>query len=391
MNQICLTHYFPFFSTLGGVESILRRHALRDVDSGFRSHVMAFFEPGSSTTTAMTGMGLTWRDCIASARRRFQNDAAPRPGGVAVYHNAWGVPFLADLDGSARRLSLIHTDSPEIQQVFQSQEGLVDGIMCVNEQLAAQARHSLPQFDPERIRVLPYPISEPNHAITKESALSGRPIVLGYVGRVLKEQKRVDRLPRLCQTLDQQKIDYRFEILGDGDARPSLERFFRGNSRVVFHGRKEGESYWKILAGWDAVIYVSDYEGLPISLLEALSLGVMPIYPRIRSGGDSYAERVRADLLYSPEDFDCVAKLLRTLQQSPSNVIESLRVTCRELAKPHQGDSYERAFAAFVRKISEWPRISASSLPPRPFYFSDHLPFGVLRRFYYRGFFRRSN
>jgi glycosyltransferase involved in cell wall biosynthesis len=391
MNQIDLTHYFPFFSTLGGVESILRRHVLTDVDWGFRSNVIAFFEPASSKSGAMTGVGLTWRDCIASARRKFRNCVSPGQGSVAVYHNAWGVPFLADLDGAARRVSLIHTDSPGINQVFQSQAGSVDGIMCVNDQLAAQARRALPHFDPARITVLPYPISAPNQTIANQRALSGHPIVLGYVGRLIKEQKRVDRLPRLCQMLDQHKIGYRFEILGEGEARQWLEKHFRGNSKIVFHGRRGGDDYWQILAAWDAVVYVSDYEGLPISLLEALSLGVLPIYPRIKSGGDSYTERVRPDLLYPPEDFDYIANLLRALQQSPDAAIESLRNACRELAKPHLGDFYERNFSAFIRKIIEWPRISASSPPSRPLFLSDHIPFGALRRFYYRGFFKRNN
>lgn len=390
MNQIRLTHYFTFCRSLGGVESILRRHLTRDLSSGIESKILAFFEPEQFTSARIGCLGLTWRDCVASARRKFRHALREAQPGVALYHNSWGLPFLADLDKATRRISLIHTDAPNIAQLFASGEGLVDGIMCVSNQLAAQARRSLPLLDASRITVLPYPISAP-HQTAHHSPMQNRPVVCGFVGRVIKEQKRVDRLPRLCETLDRNKIDYRFEILGDGPMRKGLEQRFRENPKIVFHGRKEGDAYWQALGGWDAAIFVSDYEGLPISLLEALSQGVLPIYPSIQSGGDPYTAKVRPDLLYPPEDFESVANVLKMLQKTPEQEIRSLREVCRRLAAPHCGDSYERAFAQFVQQIAEWPRISSSEMPPRPFHLSDYCPFAALRRFHYRGFFRRND
>jgi glycosyltransferase involved in cell wall biosynthesis len=390
MSPIRLTHLFAFFRTLGGVESILRRHLARDSDWGIQSRIVALFDPTEMAQDRVAGLGLTWGDCIASTRRKFRRQIAAAETGVAVYHNAWGLPFLADLDGANRRLSLVHSDLPTLRGVFQSQSGLVDGILCVNDQLKSQAQLWLPNFDPDRIAVLPYPIA-PGMEYRPHPPLRSRRIVCGYVGRVIKEQKRVDRLPNLIRTLEQSGLDFRFEILGDGPARPWLERQFEGNPRIHFHGRLEGERYWRALRAWDAIVFVSDYEGLPISLLEAMSLGVLPIYPRIESGGDPYAAKVHSEFLYQPGDLAQVAQLLKKLCQTPEENIQKWREACQALAAPHQGDCYERAFSGFVHTINDRPRISLANIPARPFFVSDYCPFAALRRFYYQGLFRRND
>ena len=56
----------------------------------------------------------------------------------------------------------------------------------------------------------------------------------------------------------------------------------------LFHGRKSGDEYYSVLSGWDFITSVSDYEGLPISMLEAFSTGYSA-RPAIGCGGDEYA------------------------------------------------------------------------------------------------------
>lgn len=390
MNPIRLTHFFSHFASLGGVQSMLRHHLAHDGEWGVPSNVVAFFDPTNGLHAAVTGLGLSWRDGIASTRRKFATALTARETGVALYHNAWGMPFLADLDKAHRRLSLLHSDLPIIQPMIRSQRGLIDGILCVNAALKAQAQACLPQFDAERIGVVPTPITPPADA-GEHAPLQGRPLVCGFVGRVEIEQKRVDRLPHLCRVFEQTGIDYRLEILGDGPDRPRLASQFQNNSKVRLHGRKTGPEYWQILGSCDVILFVSDYEGLPIALLEALSVGVLPIYPRIQSGGDDYVAKVNGDFLYPPEDWTRVAQILRRLTQASDDAIQSMRASCRRLAEPHLGDSYERIFSEFIRKIHEQPRISAASFPRRPFYWSDHYPYAFLKRFYYGALFKRND
>jgi glycosyltransferase involved in cell wall biosynthesis len=390
MNRIKLTHFFTFYNRLGGVESLLKRHLASDSNWGLDSDLVAFFESALKDSPKTSGVGLTWRDSVLSARsgtRRCMEGKAPE---VAVYHNFWGLPFLGDLDRASRRIALLHSGWPGMKHTLEAQRGLVDGVLCVSDVLERQVREWMPELPAERVKILPYPIAD-SPCKTVHAPLAGRPMVLGFSGRVVKAQKRIDRLPRLIAMLDRAGLDYRFEILGEGADQAWLHRRLGGNPRVRMHGRKSGDEYWKTLGGWDVILFTSDYEGLPISMLEAFSLGILPVYPRIDSGGDGYTTRVRPDLLYAPDDFEHVAEVLKSLHSAPRETIDELRERARGLARAHQGDAYLRVFSEFTRQIVDLPRISASEFPVRPFYWSDCLPFGVMRRLFYRGFYRRND
>jgi hypothetical protein len=156
----------------------------------------------------------------------------------------------------------------------------------------------------------------------------------------------------------------------------------------VFHGRQSGGAYWRVLGGWDAIVYVSDAEGFGIALLEGMSVGALPLYPAIDGGADAYVRAVRPDLVYRPDDFDHVARVVRGLREATDAEVDALRERCRTLVAPHLGDAYETRFSEFVRRVTALPRISRETFGGRPFYLSDHWPLGILQRVYPRAFWQ---
>ncbi|MBI4325300.1 MAG: glycosyltransferase family 4 protein [Chloroflexi bacterium] len=297
---------------------------------------------------------------------------------------------MADLDHATRRIGLLHTDSPGIERQLRSQRGLVDGVLCVSRRLVEIAQHCLPDLAAERIKFLPYPIC-PEPATERRKPLAGRPLVLGFCGRLIKEQKRVDRLPRLYRCLANSGLDFKFEIIGDGPALSWLKREVQNEANIRFHGRLTGTHYWRALNGCDVLIFVSDYEGLPISLLEALSIGILPLYPRINSGGDSYVAGLSPEFLFTPDDFQGVAAVLKRLQERSDEEVEELRAAAVRLAAPHSGEAYEDVFSSFVRYVANAERISASVFPGRPFYWTDYWPFALLSRLYPQACYRTNS
>jgi glycosyltransferase involved in cell wall biosynthesis len=383
VNEIGLVHGFTFFRSLGGVQSMLQRHWQGDAAWGVDSQFVAYFDPAEPGQERVRGLGLSWRHTIAQARRRFAR-AVPKTGPVKVYHNCWGLPFFAGLDSAQRRIGVLHSDWPGLPGCLRRVHAFVDGVLCVSQPLMGWARREWADWDSERVAFLPYPAGCAQVEITK-APLASRPLVVGFAGRLSREQKRVDRLPTLVRELDRAKLDYRFELLGDGPEAGWLRRQLAGHPRVIFHGRLSGEAYQSVLRGWDALVLVSDYEGLPIALLEALSVGVLPLYPRIGSGGDDYVARICSEFLYTPEDLRAVASALAKVRQLPAERVEALRARCGEVATPHLGDCYLRTFAAFVRRVMELPRVSRVAQSDRRFHFSDYCPFAVLRRTYQAG------
>jgi glycosyltransferase involved in cell wall biosynthesis len=213
--------------------------------------------------------------------------------------------------------------------------------------------------------------------------------VHGYSGRNERPIKRVDRLPGLLRRIEAEGLDPRLEVLGEGPDRAWLERQL-GAGRARFHGFLSGPAYWRVLTGWDAVVYVSDAEGFGIALLEGMGVGALPLYPAIDGGAETYVRQVHPDLLYPPADWGHVARVVRRLRQAAEPEIDALRERARQLVAPHLDDGHERSFWQFASRVQEMPRISREAFADRPLYLSDRWPFGVLRRVYPRAFWRNG-
>jgi hypothetical protein len=98
-------------------------------------------------------------------------------------------------------------------------------------------------------------------------------INLYYVGRIVKRQKRIDKLIILLRTLISFEIPFKIDIFGDGDffIKRKLMSLSVDNFKVNFHGFKEN---WVDIISQDSIqIFLSDYEGCPLSLLEAYKNG----------------------------------------------------------------------------------------------------------------------
>jgi glycosyltransferase involved in cell wall biosynthesis len=366
MSTINVTHLFTAFNSLGGVESLLHYHYQQDARWGMNSQFVIYFENQSQPKERVHYLGFNPRTTIREARRRLSQAIGKIPPDVAVYHNSWGMPYLIDLDHAHRRILVQHGQVPGMEESFRLRQHWLDGVICFGETLRPQVNQYCPRLGSDRVTVLPYPINPP--AVTSSRAPWGaRPLRLGFCGRLTTDQKRIERIPPLCAQLDRAGLHYQLEFLGDGRDRAWLESQLPDRTRFIFHGRQQGKDYWRILSQWDCLLFTSDYEGVPLSLLEGLSAGVIPLYPAIGSGADAYIRQIDPEFLYPPGELEPAAAALSKLSRAKEDQIEALRTRCRELAAPHFGDAYMDQYTAFLQQIQQRPKLSGETVPHRPF------------------------
>lgn len=104
-----------------------------------------------------------------------------------------------------------------------------------------------------------------------------------YAGRLVRTHKRVDRLLKIWQRIEPSHPDWRLLIVGDGEERASLEAQAArlALKRVEFMGhRTDMESFYRRAS---FICLTSNFEGLPMSLMEGQQYGVIPV------SFDSYA------------------------------------------------------------------------------------------------------
>ncbi|OXB20757.1 hypothetical protein B0A80_17675 [Flavobacterium tructae] len=92
-------------------------------------------------------------------------------------------------------------------------------------------------------------------------------INLYFVGRFIVRQKRIDRLLELSKLLDLDNCDYSFKIFSDVDFNSNEYKEFENNKKFNFLGFKN--NWVDYIDEKSIMIFVSDYEGCPLSILEA--------------------------------------------------------------------------------------------------------------------------
>ena len=367
-----------YFAGLGGVEAIVRGHHDQDAAHGIDSRFIAYWEPPPKGWARATALDLHEGLAIGTARHRFADSFPDFEPEVAVFHTEWGWPFFAGLDRAARRILYLHSDSPGLDRKLARVVPWADGFICVSDKLAERVRRLLPGLPAERVLKVDAAIDAPELPV-RHDAPAGRTLVLGFCGRVVNEQKRVDRFPELARQLDALGVGYRIEFLGDGTERAWLEAELPDRTKFVFHGRQSGAAYWRIVTGWDAILFVSDYEGTPLAELEAMAVGVLPLHPRLDSGGDHYAGAVDPRLVYAPGDLAGLAGSIRWISGLEAAEWNTLRARARAAMAAHLGDGYRRKFSEFVRRIAALPPLEKHPLP-RWYFPKDRLTFGMIRR-----------
>jgi colanic acid/amylovoran biosynthesis glycosyltransferase len=137
-----------------------------------------------------------------------------------------------------------------------------------------------------------------------------------YVGRLEEEQKRILDVARsLCQVL---KVipDSEAIIYGEGSAEPNvtkvLEEYGKGLP-IILGGMIRNEQIQDVMLDAHILVLLSDYEGLPIALLEAMSCGLVPICLSTRSGISELVEDGVTGLIVNDrgDDFVNAVKRLR--------------------------------------------------------------------------------
>lgn len=353
------------FAGLGGVEAILRGHYQNDARFGIGSRFAVFWEheqPGWERARFLDFQnGMTIRE----ARRRVRSAFPGFQPDIAIYHTEWGWPFFADLHGTSKKVLYIHSDTPGLAHKLESRVWWADAFVCVSDKLIDRVKSARPGLPDNRILRVDAAIEVPE-GISAAPRPRGQPFVIGFCGRIAREQKRVDRFPELITKLEARNIPFRLEFLGDGSERAWLESALPDRTRCVFHGKKSGADYWKIVRRWDSILFVSDYEGTPLALLEGMAAGAVPLHPDLGSGGDHYSRIAHPNLAYPPGDLDALVERIAWLTSLEADAFDALRAAAGHAVTPHLGDNYRIKFADFMRRIHSLPPLEKRPLPRRP-------------------------
>jgi glycosyltransferase involved in cell wall biosynthesis len=169
---------------------------------------------------------------------------------------------------------------------------------------------------PNAVSPLPRPSPDTVGELRRKWGLEGSAPVLGTVAR-LTHQKGIGYLLEAVSLLRSSFPDIRCVVLGEGELRDELEARAEGlgvSDIVVFPGvRKDVEN---VLALFDLFVLPSLFEGMPVALLEAMSVGLPVVATRLSSVSEIIDEGVDG-LLASPGDGQALADAIADVLRDP--------------------------------------------------------------------------
>lgn len=198
--------------------------------------------------------------------------------------------------------------------------------------------------DPEKLDVCPCDLE-------KEYGLTGR-VFIG-VGRLVR-QKNFDKLIRAFANIRKENSDCSLLILGDGSLQSELEALAKKlnvNEWVKIPGYVPNKEIPKHLKAAHALVMPSDYEGLPVTHLEALFCGL----PAIISEHVPSMEIASESSLICTTDIDDIARKM-LLSLNDNTLYEQKKAATKNESRPHTITNYIQKLTSIYSQILESDR-----------------------------------
>jgi len=203
----------------------------------------------------------------------------------------------------------MHSDDPDDWCVAEALTPETHGgsSVCVSQFLAQQLRQRLPTTNPQ---VIPCGITLP----TAQASFSNHPFRVVYSGRMVERQKCIQQVVHTLIHACHASSQIETQLIGDGPARTACEQLVHQaglKGRIHFHGRIPPEQVQPLLQRSQAILLMSDFEGLPVALLEAMAVGVVPVVRAIESGIPELVQQEHTGLLVGNDPAEAAAALAR--------------------------------------------------------------------------------
>ena len=338
------------FASGGGRPTVAE--LLAEVQNGKNAHV--------STPQVSTLFELGTSGFRASEYERAIRSAVP-PGVPLILSDDPDVWAGAALVGDRNPLvGVLHADDEAYYALARTYGRSLVGAVAVSSRIESRAEpilreHGIP------LATIPCGIAIPPRA-AGSSAPYARII---WVGRVEERQKRVSDLYRIAAELVRRDVQFRLAIVGDGPEKDSLSRQFAEQQlggHVQFLGWLAADRVRRLFEESDVLVLPSNFEGMPVVVMEALAAGCAVVASRVSGVEDYESDELAQSVLglHDVGDIDAAA-------ESIVHAIEQPRPQRREAARRFAESEFSiaRCMDRYALLLASLPRrVTSTAQPP---------------------------
>ncbi len=273
----------------GGGQTFLIELCRAFTQMSWRMSVVTQPGPEGAVVTSLEKVGAEMHDNIwrradlpeerGRALAAWVNSESPDVYVISISPDA-GWLALPSLDPSIPTVSIAHNDVSAFYEPLKYYHLFIDAAVGVSETIHRKIIEQC-GIPSERATHIPYGVNSLTLEQVSEVLAQRRKrdaLRICYVGRLVQEQKRVLEFVPLAAELERRDVPFDLHLIGDGSERKSLESQFRDQGlehRVTLWGWLTPREITAKLLELDVFVLLSDHEGLPVALLEAMAHGLL--------------------------------------------------------------------------------------------------------------------
>jgi colanic acid/amylovoran biosynthesis glycosyltransferase len=184
---------------------------------------------------------------------------------------------------------------------------------------------------------------------------AGKELNLVYAGRIVEPQKRISEVTRAFCKVAKEIPGTSCTIYGSGRSEPEMKKILNTEGKglpVKYGGKLESGLVQQYLLQNHVFVLLSDYEGIPISLMEAMGCGLVPVCSNIRSGMTELIENGKNGILVNDRN-DAFVQAIKMLKDDPIKW-QSLSIAAREkIITEYSEDVCNRNWLDLLKQLLE--------------------------------------
>jgi glycosyltransferase involved in cell wall biosynthesis len=232
--------------------------------------------------TLPVSCGMAWRRRWKLLAEYLESNAP----GIYIPNYDWRNSCISPaLSPKVGIVGIVHSDDPMHYEHVARLGRYWNAIVAVSRTIADRVVKLDASLAP-RVVTIPYGVHAPSSWRERCSA-PGCALRIVYAGRLAQEQKRVRDLPLIFGALMERGIPAELTIIGGGVEEGALKAAcgrWIASGQVRFPGTLPNKEILKVFEQSDVLLLTSEFEGLPVSLLEAMAHGCVPVVSDIPSG-----------------------------------------------------------------------------------------------------------
>ncbi|MGH9420262.1 MAG: glycosyltransferase family 4 protein, partial [Thermoanaerobaculia bacterium] len=255
------------------------------------------------------------------------------------------------LNNNVRVVGIAHSDDPLHYQHIVRLSRYWDAVVGVSTVIARVLNDIAPSLG-SRLSVIPYGVDVPPEPVGQRRA-AGSPLLAIYTGRLVQYQKRALDLARIGDGIRAAGINAELTVVGNG---PDADRLVQKAAPSLvartmrWVGSVPNDELIGMLRESHAFILPSSFEGLPVSVLEAMANGCVPIVTAVRSGVPELIRDGENGFVVPLGDIDAIVSRLKTLETNDA-CRASMAVAAWQTVR--EGYTSDRMASAYISTLEQ--------------------------------------